>query len=109
MEFGLVWSTADVLMGFMALINLPVILLLGGTAIRCMKDYVRQKKEGRNPVFKAADIGFKGKNRFLGLKKSFLFLHPHKRAAYRKSNKISSPVNSSSFKTTDSAVRSQSR
>ena len=25
MEFGLVWSTADVLMGFMALINLPVI------------------------------------------------------------------------------------
>ena len=64
MEFGLVWSTADVLMGFMALINLPVILLLGGTAIRCMKDYVRQKKEGRNPVFKAADIGLKEKTDF---------------------------------------------
>ena len=29
MEFGLVWSTADVLMGFMALINLPVIIILG--------------------------------------------------------------------------------
>ena len=64
MEFGLVWSTADVLMGFMALINLPVILLLGGTAIRCMKDYMRQKKEGRDPVFKAAVIGLKEKTDF---------------------------------------------
>ena len=64
MEFGLVWSTADVLMGFMALINLPVILLLGVTAIRCMKDYMRQKKEGRDPVFKAEDIGLKEKTDF---------------------------------------------
>ena len=64
MEFGLVWSTADVLMGSMDLINLPVILLLGGSAIRCMKEYVRKKKEGRNPVFKAADIELKEKTDF---------------------------------------------
>ena len=64
MEFGLVWSTADVLMGFMALINLPVIFILGGPAIRCMKDYMRQKKEGKDPVFKAADIGLKDKTDF---------------------------------------------
>lgn len=56
MEFSVAWSTADVIMGFLALINLPVIIMLGGPAIRCMKDYARQKKEGKNPVFKAKDI-----------------------------------------------------
>ena len=64
MEFSLVWSTADVLMGFMALINLPVILMLGTPAIRCLQDYIRQKKEGKDPVFKAADIGLKTKTDF---------------------------------------------
>lgn len=59
MEFGLVWNTADVLMGIMALINLPVIIILGGPAIRAMQDYVSQKKAGKDPVFKAADIGLK--------------------------------------------------
>ena len=64
MEFGLVWSTADVLMGFMAIINLPVIIILGGPAIRCMKDYVKQKKAGKNPVFKASDIDLRDKTDF---------------------------------------------
>lgn len=64
MEFGLVWSTADVLMGFMALINLPVIIILGGPAIRCMKDYVKQKKEGKDPEFRAKSIGLKDKTDF---------------------------------------------
>ncbi|HJA66461.1 amino acid carrier protein [Lachnoclostridium sp. An169] len=64
MEFSVAWSTADVIMGFLALINLPVIILLGGPAVRCLKDYVRQKKEGKNPVFKAADIGLKDRTDF---------------------------------------------
>ena len=64
MEFGLVWSTADVLMGFMALINLPVIIILGGPAIRCMKDYIKQKRAGKDPVFKAADINLRDKTDF---------------------------------------------
>ncbi len=64
MEFSLVWSTADVLMGFMALINLPVILMLGTPAIQCLQDYIRQKKEGKDPVFKAADMGQKTKPHF---------------------------------------------
>ena len=59
MEFGLVWNMADVLMGLMALINLPVILILGGPAIRAMQDYMKQKKEGKDPEFKAADIQIK--------------------------------------------------
>lgn len=56
MEFSVAWDTADVLMGLMALINLPVIIILAKPAIRCMNDYIQQKKAGRNPVFKAADI-----------------------------------------------------
>ena len=64
MEFGLVWNMADVLMGLMALINLPVILILGGPAIRAMQDYMKQKKEGKDPVFKAKDIQLKDKTDF---------------------------------------------
>ncbi len=59
LEFGLVWDIADVLMGIMALINLPVILILGNTALKALNDYMAQKRTGRNPVFKAASIGLK--------------------------------------------------
>ena len=61
MKFGLVWDIADVLMGIMALINLPVILRLGGTAMRALSDYMKQRREGRNPVFKAKNIALKEK------------------------------------------------
>ena len=64
MEFGLVWNMADVLMGLMALINLPVILILGGPAIHAMKDYMKQKKEGKDPVFRARDIELRDKTDF---------------------------------------------
>ena len=64
MEFGLVWDLADVLMGIMALINLPVIVVLGGTAMRALEDYVAQRKAGKNPQFKAAAIGLKEQTDF---------------------------------------------
>ena len=64
MKFGLVWDLADVLMGVMALINLPVILILGGTAMRALNDYLAQKKDGKDPAFKAASIGLKEKTDF---------------------------------------------
>lgn len=64
LEFSVAWSTADVIMGFLALINLPVIIMLGGPAIRCMHDYMKQKKAGKNPVFKATDIQLKDKTDF---------------------------------------------
>lgn len=64
MEFSVAWNTADVLMGLMAIINLPVIIILGGPAVRCMNDYLKQKKEGRNPVFKAKDIELETKTDF---------------------------------------------
>ena len=54
---GLLWDLADVLMGLMTLINIPVIILLGRHALRALKDYRKQKKAGLDPVFRAKDIG----------------------------------------------------
>ena len=64
LDFGLVWNLADVLMGIMALINLPVIVLLGRPALAALKDYAAQRKVGQNPVFKAASIGLRQKTDF---------------------------------------------
>jgi len=64
LEFGLVWDLADVLMGCMAIINLPVIVLLGGTAMKALKDYTDQRAAGKDPTFKAASIGLKEKTDF---------------------------------------------
>ena len=58
-SMGLLWDTADVVMGCMAIINLPTIVILGGRAMACLKDYEQQKKAGKNPVFKASSIGIK--------------------------------------------------
>lgn len=54
---GLAWGLADVLMGFMALINVPVCVILGDKAFDALKDYLEQKSAGKNPEFKASDIG----------------------------------------------------
>lgn len=61
MKLGIVWDTADVLMGFMALINVPVIVILLKPVLRCLEDYTEQKKAGKNPVFKAEHIELKEK------------------------------------------------
>lgn len=56
-SMGLMWDLADVLMGCMAIINLPVICILGGPALKAMDDYTAQRAAGKNPVFHAKDIG----------------------------------------------------
>ncbi len=56
---GLEWDTADMMQGLMVVSNVPSILILGGIAIKCLKDYQKQKAEGKNPEFRAADIGLK--------------------------------------------------
>ena len=53
----LLWDIADVTMGLMAVINMPVILYLSKYAFRALKDYSKQKKQGISPVFHAKDIG----------------------------------------------------
>lgn len=57
MEMSLAWDVADFLMGIMCLINIPSIIILGGTALKALDDYKKQSEEGKNPVFKAETIG----------------------------------------------------
>lgn len=52
----LLWDIADVTMGLMTIINIPVILILGKYAFRAIKDYEKQRKEGKEPVFYAKNI-----------------------------------------------------
>ena len=54
-------SMASIALGVMALINLPVIVILSRPALAALKDYVTQRKAGKDPVFRAADIGLAGK------------------------------------------------
>ena len=56
MEVSMLWNISDVLMGVMALINIPVILILSNTALKALEDYEKQKKNGENPVFKTGNI-----------------------------------------------------
>lgn len=53
----LLWNIADITMGGMTIINMPVILFLGKYAFRALKDYDKQRKQGKTPVFKAENIG----------------------------------------------------
>ena len=55
-SLGLVWDIADVSMGIMALMNIVVIAILSPKAIAIINDYIKQRKEGKNPVFRAKDI-----------------------------------------------------
>lgn len=57
MKMSLAWDIADFLMGVMCLINIPSIIILGGTALKALEDYKEQREEGKNPAFKAEAIG----------------------------------------------------
>lgn len=53
----LLWGVADILMGGMTIINIPVILYLCKYAISALDDYIEQRRQGKEPVFKAKNIG----------------------------------------------------
>lgn len=57
LSMQLAWDTADLFQAMMVVINIPVILILGSKAMLALKDYVDQRKEGKDPEFKAASIG----------------------------------------------------
>jgi AGCS family alanine or glycine:cation symporter len=61
---NLVWNLGDMMQGLMVVTNVPTILILGGTAFKCLNDYKKQKAEGLNPVFKASSIGLKEETDF---------------------------------------------
>ena len=53
------WAMADITMGGMTLINLPACMMLGKIAIDALRDYEKQKAAGKNPEFKAENVGLK--------------------------------------------------
>ena len=53
----LLWGIADITMGLMAVINVPVIFYLSKYVFRALKGYIQQKKEGKDPEFHAKDVG----------------------------------------------------
>lgn len=46
------WSIVDVCMGIMTAVNLTAIVLLSPKVVVLLKDYKKQKKEGKNPTFR---------------------------------------------------------
>jgi AGCS family alanine or glycine:cation symporter len=55
-KIGIVWDLADLFMGLMAVLNLIAIALLGKFAFAALKDYVQQRKDGKNPIFRPDSI-----------------------------------------------------
>lgn len=55
-SFDLAWNLADIFMGFMAIENLIVILILGKWAIAALNDYTAQRKKGVDPIFVSSSI-----------------------------------------------------
>ena len=54
---ALAWTIGDIGVGMMAWLNIVAILLLRKPALAALKDYGEQKKQGKDPVFKAKELG----------------------------------------------------
>ncbi len=57
---GLAWALGDIGVGSMAWLNIIAILLLTKPALKVLKDYETQKKEGKDPVFDPVKLGIAG-------------------------------------------------
>ncbi|MEC5395450.1 alanine/glycine:cation symporter family protein [Bergeyella sp. RCAD1439] len=56
---GTAWGLGDIGVGVMAWLNIIAVVLLQKTALKTLKDYEEQKKEGKNPVFDPEKLGIK--------------------------------------------------
>lgn len=63
-QMDIAWGIADIAQCILAFINIPVCIIIGGRAYLALDDYLKQRKAGVNPVFKAANIGLKEKTDF---------------------------------------------
>lgn len=52
----LVWGFADITMALMTLCNLAAIFMLGKYAVVLLMDYTRQRKEGKDPIYRSNTI-----------------------------------------------------
>ncbi len=51
-----VWNLGDLFMGLMAIVNLIAITLLADVAFSALKNYLQQKREGKEPTFRSSSI-----------------------------------------------------
>lgn len=58
-DLDMVWGAADITMGIMTALNLIAIIGLSGIVYVVLKDYVKQKKEGKDPVFELNKLPIK--------------------------------------------------
>ncbi|MBQ6046466.1 MAG: alanine:cation symporter family protein [Bacteroidales bacterium] len=56
---GVAWTLGDIGVGAMAWINVVAILLLSPKALRTLKDYERQKRQGKEPTFNPEELKIK--------------------------------------------------
>lgn len=56
---GVIWMVGDIGVGAMAWINIVSILLLSPQALRALKDYEKQKREGIEPVFRPKELNIR--------------------------------------------------
>lgn len=54
---GLMWALGDIGFGAMCYLNFVAIVLLSKPALKALKDYDHQKKQGLNPTFDAQKVG----------------------------------------------------
>jgi AGCS family alanine or glycine:cation symporter len=57
MEMSVAWGIADISQCLLAFINIPVCIIIGSRAYLAWNDYMKQRKAGSNPVFKASEAG----------------------------------------------------
>ena len=55
LALDLVWSLADLFMAVMATISLVALVLLAGVAVRVLRNYEDQRRQGLEPVFSSGD------------------------------------------------------
>ncbi|MGN1001537.1 MAG: alanine/glycine:cation symporter family protein [Oscillospiraceae bacterium] len=67
LSMGAAWNIADILMGVMCLINIPVLFRLSKTAAAVLRDYERQRRAGQDPVFHPRELGIEGAEAWEGL------------------------------------------
>lgn len=58
-EAALAWKLGDTGLGIMVWLNLIAILILAKPALKALKDYEQQKKQGLDPVFNSIKVGIK--------------------------------------------------
>ena len=56
-KLAIVWNTADLFMGLMALLNIYAITKLAPITKLVLDDYVAQKQQGKDPVFNPSSLG----------------------------------------------------